>query len=84
MKQAISRWPAVYVRVPPELFARIEAENESRTLPASVIVREALARAFSQEPARGVLSPPKLRDGRGGRTRPRGPRALGPLRARVT
>jgi hypothetical protein len=82
MKQAISRWPAVYVRVPPELFARIE--SESRTLPASVIVREALARAFSQEPARGVLSPQKLRDGRGGRTRPRGPRALGPLRARIT
>lgn len=75
MKQAISRWPAVYVRVPPELFARIEAESESRTLPASVIVREALARAFSQEPARGVLSPQKLRDGRG-RTRPGGPRAL--------
>jgi hypothetical protein len=26
MKQLKSRWPAVYVRVPPELHARIEAE----------------------------------------------------------
>jgi hypothetical protein len=52
MKQSISRWPAVYVRVPPELFARIEAESEIRTLPASVIVREALARAYGQEPVR--------------------------------
>jgi hypothetical protein len=52
MKQTISRWPAVYVRVSPEIFARIEAESESRTLPASVIVREILARAF--EPTRAA------------------------------
>jgi hypothetical protein len=52
MKQAISRWPAVYVRVSPEIFARIEAESETRSLPASVVVREALARAF--EPTRAA------------------------------
>jgi predicted DNA-binding protein len=43
----------VSVRVPPEVFARIEAESESRTLPASVIIREALARAFVQKAAWG-------------------------------
>jgi hypothetical protein len=51
MKQKMSQWPAVSVRVPPEVFARIEAESESRTLPASVIIREALARAFVQKAA---------------------------------
>jgi hypothetical protein len=51
MRQKISQWPAVFVRVDPEVFARIEAEAETRTLPASVIVREALARAFGQEAA---------------------------------
>jgi hypothetical protein len=53
MKQAISRWPALYVRVSPEVFARIVEESETRTLPASVIVREALARAFGDKTPSG-------------------------------
>jgi hypothetical protein len=51
MKQKISQWPAVFVRVDPEVFARIEAEAAQRTLPASVIVREVLDRAYRSEAA---------------------------------
>jgi predicted transcriptional regulator len=51
MKQLKSRWPAVSVRVPPELHARIEAEAEVRVLPVGEIVRERLARAYDREPS---------------------------------
>jgi hypothetical protein len=54
MKQLKSRWPAVYVRVPPELHARIEAEAEVRVLPVGEIVRERLARAYDREPSRAA------------------------------
>jgi len=56
MKQLKSRWPAVYVRVPPELHARIEAEAEAevRVLPVGEIVRERLARAYDREPSRAA------------------------------
>lgn len=43
----ISRWPAVYVRVDPEVYRQITAKAEARTLPASVIIREALNQAFT-------------------------------------
>jgi hypothetical protein len=52
MKQLKSRWPAVYVRVPPELHARLEAEV--RVLPVGEIVRERLARAYDKEPSRAA------------------------------
>ena len=49
MRQKISQWPAIFVRVDPKVFERITAEAERRTLPASVLVREALDRAYRTE-----------------------------------
>jgi hypothetical protein len=51
VKQLKSRWPAVYVRVPPELYTRLETEAELRVLSVGEIVRERLARAYGQERA---------------------------------
>jgi hypothetical protein len=51
--QKITTWPAVFVRVDPEVYQAITAKAEERTLPASVIVREALNRAF-KVPAKGA------------------------------
>lgn len=62
MKQLKSRWPAVYVRVPPELHARIEAEAEDRVLPVGEIVRERLARAYGQKAPSGHLRQDAARD----------------------
>jgi hypothetical protein len=44
----ISRWPAVYVRIDPEVYATINAIAGVRDLPASVVIREALNRAFKE------------------------------------
>ena len=57
MKQLKSRWPAVYVRVNPELYARLEAEAEVRVLPVGEIVRERLARAYGQAPSQAPSGP---------------------------
>jgi predicted transcriptional regulator len=51
MKARVSQWPALNVRVSPETWAQINQRAEERDLPASVIVREALGRAFGQDRA---------------------------------
>jgi predicted DNA-binding protein len=42
MRQKISQWPALSVRIPPEILDHLEAQAEERALPVSVIVREVL------------------------------------------
>jgi hypothetical protein len=44
----ITRWPAIYVRVDPEVYATVNAIANVRGTPASVVVREALNRAFKE------------------------------------
>jgi hypothetical protein len=50
MKQRISQWLPLSVRIPPELDDRIEAEANSRAVKKTIIVRERLARSFDMEP----------------------------------
>jgi predicted DNA-binding protein len=43
MKQTyISQWPALSVRIPPEVLDRLSRQAEERALPVSAIVREVL------------------------------------------
>jgi hypothetical protein len=42
-------WPTISVRVPKDVYAQITLQAQRRDLPASIIVREVLARAFGQE-----------------------------------
>lgn len=44
-------WPTISVRVPPEVYKRINGRAMERDVPASVVIREALMRAFAQEKA---------------------------------
>lgn len=45
----VSTWPTLYARVQPEVYAIVHALAEQRALPASTIVREALAKHFGQD-----------------------------------
>jgi predicted DNA binding CopG/RHH family protein len=42
----VSQWPAVNVRIHPDVFQAIYTKAQERTLPASVIIREVLNAAF--------------------------------------
>jgi hypothetical protein len=46
----VSQWPALSVRVSPEVFAQIAAQAEERAVPMTSIVREALDRAYGSRP----------------------------------
>jgi hypothetical protein len=46
MRQKMSQWPAVFVRVSPEVYNRIEVQAEQRALPMSAVIREALDAAY--------------------------------------
>jgi predicted HicB family RNase H-like nuclease len=52
MRQKMSQWPAVFVRVRPEVFDRIEAQAEERALSVSAVIRETLDRAHKPAEAR--------------------------------
>jgi hypothetical protein len=51
MRQKISQWPALSVRIPPEVLDDLNKQAEERALPVSVIVREVL-RAYRPAQAR--------------------------------
>jgi predicted DNA-binding protein len=42
MKQKMSQWPALSVRIPPEVLDRLTEQAEERALPVAAIVREVL------------------------------------------
>jgi hypothetical protein len=42
----ISRWPAINVRIDPDVYATLIAKAQERTLPTTVVIREILNAAF--------------------------------------